>query len=29
LATTPPYSSYKYHGVPPVESVKRVRFSPL
>jgi hypothetical protein len=27
LATTPPYSSYKYHG-PPTESVRRVRFSP-
>jgi hypothetical protein len=27
-ATAPPYS-YKYHGAPPAESVKRVRFSPL
>jgi hypothetical protein len=27
-ARTPPYSSYKYHGAPPVESVKKVRFSP-
>jgi hypothetical protein len=27
-ARGPPYSSYKYHGAPPVESVKKVRFSP-
>jgi hypothetical protein len=28
-ATVPPYSSYKYHGAPPAQSVERVRFSPL
>jgi hypothetical protein len=25
----PPYSTYKYHGAPLAESVKKVRFSPL
>jgi hypothetical protein len=29
LATTPPYSSYKYHDAPLAKGVKRVRFSPL
>jgi hypothetical protein len=29
LTTALPYSSYEFHGAPPVESVKRVRFSPL
>jgi hypothetical protein len=28
LAKAPPYSSYKYHGAPSVESVKKVRFRP-
>jgi hypothetical protein len=28
LATAPPYSSYKYHGAPLVESVKIVRLAP-
>jgi hypothetical protein len=29
LTSSPSYSSYKYHGAPPAEGVKRVRFSPL
>jgi hypothetical protein len=29
LARAPPYSSYKYPRAPLVESVKKVRFSPL